>query len=315
MFFHFSPRSPFLTALEPTWRTSSWLLKIMIPVSLVVTGAQYLGIIAWIARFTSPLFNHLGLPGDAAVAFVSGALVGTYGGIASMMALSLTLREATILSLMIVICHGLPMESAVVSKTGSSFWGMTGLRLAMAVLCAFLFNLWMPEMPADFGFGVPVADRVPPLAALVDWLISIAKLSVMVVLIIYGLMVIQRGLEAVDGIRRISRSLGPVMRVFGLPENTAYLWLVGNVLGISYGSAVMLDLEEKGVVSRADANDANYHLVMNHSMLEDTIVFGALGIGAWWIVGTRLLWALAVVWTRRLWGHTHKRTLSWAFKR
>lgn len=76
-------------------------------------------------------------------------------------------------------------------------------------------------------------------------------------------------------------------------------WLVGNVLGISYGSAVMLELQEKELINKEDANDVNFHLIMNHSMLEDTIVFAATGISALWIIGTRVFFALILVWGRK----------------
>ena len=89
------------------------------------------------------------------------------------------------------------------------------------------------------------------------------------------------------------------MSVFGLPRNAVYLWLVGNILGISYGSAVMLQLEEEGKISREEANEVNYHLIMNHSMLEDTLVFATAGISALWILTTRLLFAMLLVWGRK----------------
>ena len=90
------------------------------------------------------------------------------------------------------------------------------------------------------------------------------------------------------------------MRFFGLPEGAAYMWLVGNVLGVSYGSAVMLELEEKGVISRKEANEVNYHLIMNHSLLEDTIVFAATGIPALLLIAVRMFFAFVLVWARKL---------------
>ena len=90
------------------------------------------------------------------------------------------------------------------------------------------------------------------------------------------------------------------MQFFGLPRNAAYLWLVGNVLGISYGSAVMLQLEEEGKITRQAADEVNYHLIMNHSMLEDTLVFATAGVSALWILSTRLLFAFVLVWGRKL---------------
>ena len=61
----------------------------------------------------------------------------------------------------------------------------------------------------------------------------------------------------------------------------------------------MIQLEEEGKISREEANEVNYHLIMNHSMLEDTLVFATAGVSALWILSTRLLFALVLVWGRK----------------
>lgn len=285
-------------ALPSTWKSASWLLKLMIPISLAVTLLQHFGILAWIATYLHPVFVHLGLPGASAVAFISGASAGTYAGIAAMMSMPLTMKQATILALMVALCHALPMECAVNQKTGSSFWEMAVLRIAMAFVCAFILNLILPETADSYIYLGAAADSSIG-EVMATWALSQLKMSIMVFLIIYVLMIIQRLLEAYSLLRPLSEFFAPMMRLFGLPRQAAYMWLVGNVLGISYGSAVMLELEEKGIISREDANDVNFHLIMNHSLLEDTIVFAATGISALLLVTTRITFAIILVWTRR----------------
>ena len=292
------------SALRPTWKSASWLLKLMIPISLSVALLQYWGILAWIAQYLNPLFQYLGLPGSSAVIFISGAAAGTYAGIAAMMAIPLTMRQATILGLMIALCHALPMECAVNKKTGSSFWKMAAIRIIMAFVCALYLNMVLPAMSGNYIYmGAPADSSLVQVVQI--WAQSQIKMAIMVFLIIYALMVVQRLLEAYNLIRLISRFLSPLMRLFGLPDTAAYMWLVGNVLGISYGSAVMLELEERGLITRDEANDVNYHLIMNHSLLEDTVVFALTGISALWIISTRILFALIVVW-----GHILLRKIS-----
>ena len=279
-------------------RTTLWLLRLMLPISLAVSLLQYFGIIAWAARYLDPLFVLMGLPGRAAIAFLTGAFVTTYAGLAVTMSLALTLRQATIVAVMTCICHALPMECAVVRRCGSSFWGMAVLRLIMAVAVAFYLNALLPAM--DQPFATALSTDAPTLTAMLwTWLQGALKTSLLILSIIYILMVIQRLMERYGLVEKISRRLTPLMRLFGLPANAAYMWVVGNVLGISYGSAVMIDMEEKGLITRDEANDVNYHLVMNHSMLEDTLVFASMGVSAWWILSTRVLFALLVVWARR----------------
>lgn len=287
------------SAVSPTWKSASWLLKLMIPISLSVALLQHWGVLAWIAHYLNPVFLYLGLPGSSAVIFISGAAAGTYAGLAAMMAIPLTLRQATILALMIALCHALPMECAVNKKTGSSFWRMAFIRIFMAFACALIINNVLPAMDSSYIYlGAPADSSL--MEVLQVWVVSQTKMALMVFLIIYLLMIVQRILEAYSLLAPISTLLSPFMRLFGLPEKAAYMWLVGNVLGISYGSAVMLELEERGQITKEEANDVNYHLIMNHSLLEDTIVFALTGISAWWVVGTRVSFAMIVVWLHKL---------------
>ena len=289
----------FRLAVPASWKSTKWLLKLMIPISLSVTLMQHFGILTWIATWINPLFVHFGLPGESAVAFISGATAGTYAGIAAMMSIPLTMKQASILALMIALCHALPMECAVNKKTGSSFWNMGAIRIIMALICAFCLNIILPDMQEKYIYLGAEADS-SFWEVMKIWGVSQIKMSLMVVLIIYSLMVVQRMLDACRLLDPLSRLLSPLMAVFGLPRHASYMWLVGNVLGISYGSAVMVELEEKGLVTREEANDVNYHLIMNHSMLEDTIVFAATGISALLLITTRLCFALLLVWGRRI---------------
>ena len=292
-----------LYSLKAAWPTTlksaKWLLKLMIPISLAVALLQHFGVIEWIAQYLNPVFQYMGLPGSSAVIFITGATAGTYAGVAAMMSIPLTLRQATILCLMIALCHALPMECAVCKKTGSSFFKMGVIRIIMAFICAYYLNIVLPDMPEAYAYMGAAADS-SLMEVLYTWLLSQLKMVVMVFGIIYSLMVIQRLIEAYNLLPKLSKFFAPLMRVFGLPEQSTYMWLVGNVLGLSYGSAVMLELEEKGVISREEANDVNYHLIMNHSMLEDTIVFAVTGISALWIISTRVLFAMLLVWGRIL---------------
>jgi hypothetical protein len=286
------------SALPDTWKSASWLLKLMIPISLSVALLQHWGVLAWIAGYLNPLFSLLGLPGESAILFISGAAAGTYAGVAAMMSVHLTLRQATIVGIMILICHALPMECTVNHKTGSNFLRMGLLRIFMAFMAAVCLNWLLPEISQSYLY-IGAAAESSLAEVLQTWAVSQLKMAVLVFLIIYVLMVLQSMIQLYSLLDPLSRFLAPLMRLLGLPRKAAYMWLVGNVLGLSYGSAVMLDLEEKGQITREDANAVNYHLIMNHSMLEDTIVMAITGISVFWILATRITFALIVVWGRK----------------
>ncbi|MBP5392383.1 MAG: nucleoside recognition protein [Bacteroidaceae bacterium] len=272
----------------------------MIPISFAVCLAQYYGVIEWCAGWLNPLFCHIGLPGASSIAFLTGATSTTYAALAVMMSMELTLRQTTIIAIMVLICHALPLECTVNKKVGSKPFRMGFLRICGALLAAVYLNLVLPDLSEPFS-ALPLSSSE---ASLIDvlkgWLLSSVKLSIMIFAIIYALMFIQRFMERFGLMQKLTKPLEPLMVFFGLPRNAAYLWLVGNVLGISYGSAVMLQLEDEGKITRQEADEVNYHLIMNHSMLEDTLVFATAGVSALWILSTRLLFALVLVWGRKL---------------
>ncbi len=292
-------KSSLTSAFPPALKTTLWLLRIMIPISLAVRLMQHYGIIEWMAQYLNPVFQYMGLPGASAIAFLTSASVTTYAGLAVMMSMELTMREATILALMALICHALPLECAVVRKVGSNPYKMGALRVAGAFLVAFYLNLVLPAMPQPFMAHTLAVESSGLWNVVWQWALSSVRMSLMIFALIYSLMVLQRLLDKYGVMPLLARPLGPLMRFFGLPAHAAYLWLVGNVLGISYGSAMMLDLEDSGRITREEANGVNYHLIMNHSMLEDTMVFAAAGISVFWILSTRILFALLLVWGRK----------------
>lgn len=290
----------FKTSFRPAFRTTLWLLRIMLPITLFVSILQYYGVISWAAQYLNPLFMYLGLPGSSSIVFLTAASLTTYAGIAVMLTMDLTMREATILAVMALLCHALPMESAVMRKVGSNALTMSVLRIAAALAAAVYLNIVLPDMEGHLLRMSSSESASSLLAILEEWFFSSLRISAVLLSLIYFLMVLQRILDKYGIMRMLERPLRPLMLFFGLPENAAYLWIVGNVLGISYGSAVMIDLEEAGKITPEQANEANYHLAMNHSMLEDTLVFAAIGVSAVWVLSTRILFAFIVVWGRKL---------------
>lgn len=286
-------------ALPKAGKTSLWLLKIILPVSLLVRLLDYYGLIAYLAEYMHPLFNLIGLPGALAIVFITSLFLPLYASIAVMTSLVMTVREATILALMCLVAHNLLVECTVTKKTGSPFWGMAALRIGMAFAIAVFLNTVLPPDNTPFELLTSPEQSNSLGVVFTSWMQSSGILIVTILLIVTTLMILQRALSEFNLIEPISRPLRPLMRVFGLPEKAPFLWIVGNVVGLAYGGAVMVDMVEEGKLSLKESNTVNYHLAISHSLLEDTLLFAALGINWWIIISTRILFAMAVVWGRR----------------
>lgn len=280
-------------------RTSVWFLKIMLPVSFCVMLLSYFNILPYLSSFAAPVFTLLGLPGDAALVFVTSIFTNIYTVIALMSNMDFSVREGVILAMMCLISHNYLVETLVQKKTGSSAVAMVVLRFTCSFIAAFILNLLLPDMGSRLAYQPAVALGLTE--TLQNWLQNSLILSLKVVVIISVLMVIQRLLEEFGILKWLSSLLGPVMDVFGLPRQVAFLWLVGNTLGLAYGSAVLMDYAKQGRLTEKEADLLNYHLAVSHSQLEDPLLFAVLGLPVLWLIIPRIALAMIVVWMRRLW--------------
>ena len=287
-------------SIPKSLKTCLWLLKIMLPIGLVVRLLDYYGIIADLSVYLQPVFEFIGLRGNLAIVFVTSVFVSLYATIAVMASLPMSLREATILTLMCLIAHSLPVECAVTKRTGSPFFRMVSLRVGMAFIAAILLNLILPysDKPFEFSGEADVYANISDVFT--AWGYSSLELIAIVILIVTSLMILQRILIEFNWIDILSRPLNPLMKLFGLPEKSSFLWIVGNIVGLAYGGAIMIDMVKDGHITYKEANTVNWHLAISHSLLEDTILFVLLGINVWVIILTRVGLAIAVVWIRRL---------------
>ncbi|NLA57776.1 MAG: nucleoside recognition protein [Firmicutes bacterium] len=122
--------------IETIWE----LAKVVIPVTLVIALLKETGWLALLADWLEPLMSLLGLPGEAALAVVVGYFLNLYSAIAVILALDLTAKQITVISVMIGLCHSLFMESAVTSKTGVKPLPMAFLRIGISVLAGLGVN-------------------------------------------------------------------------------------------------------------------------------------------------------------------------------
>ena len=289
-----------LRAMPRSLSICLWLFKVMLPISLAVRVLQYVGVIDWLAGYLSPIFSYIGLSGDSAIVFLTSIFLPLYPTIAVMTTLTLTLREATILAVMCLVSHNLPVECSVAHKTGSPFGRIVAFRIGMSFASAIVLNLLMPKSDAPFSFLASATTEITSWGMLfMQWFSSSIVLIITIVLIVTALMMLQRVLEEFGWMHRIAHILAPLMRLFGLPSGCSLLWLTGNVVGMAYGAAIMIDEVEQGRLTRHEANLVNHHLGVSHSLLEDTMLFVAMGISFWWIFLTRLALAMTAVWTMR----------------
>ena len=105
---------------------------------------------------------------------------------------------------------------------------MVVLRILMAFAAAFYLNLILPEMPQTFGFATAPHAETTLAEVAENWTVSNLKLSIMIFLIIYAIMIMQNMLQAFNMLDAISKFLRPLMRFSVCPKTlpTSGSWAI-----------------------------------------------------------------------------------------
>ncbi|MDR0566095.1 MAG: nucleoside recognition protein [Prevotellaceae bacterium] len=286
--------------LRSALKTAWWMLRLTVAISFGVMLLQYLGVVVQVSAWLTPLFLHVGLQGEAALVFITGALVNHYAAIAIIETIGFDARSITILALMCLCAHNLIIETIIQKKTGSSAVRMVAIRLLLALISAVTLNAILPESAADVSVKKVQLVEDNFLVVLTHWALSALSLSAKMFAIIVVLTVLQRVLAELGVIRRLSRVLRPLLKVFGLPAKTSFLWMVSQTLGLAYGAAVMMEEKESGKVNKRELDLLNHHIAASHSNIEDVMLYFSIGASLFWMFALRLAFAAAVVWERRL---------------
>lgn len=281
----------------------------MIPITFGVAILKWMGFIELFTTWLTPIFKYIGLTGEGVLVFVTSIFASLYAGIAVIATLDLDFRSVTILAVMGLICHNLIIETVIQRKAGASAWRMVVLRIGAALFAAWGLNL---ILPADFtgklifnisGGGAAAAaswDWYALPAVMWSWCKSMFELLPYMFVLITLLNILQQLLREFSLIEKVTRPLRPFMRVIGLPHQTSFLWVVMNTLGLAYGGSVLISEIERGEIAPRDAKLLNSHIALSHSLLEDTFLFAAMGVGLGWLLIPRFVLAVAVVWCQRL---------------
>lgn len=280
-------------------KTMFWVIKITAVVSVIIYLLKLFGILPYISHFLEPVMNFVGLPGEASLAYVSGYFVNVYSAIAAAVTLNLSARSMTILAIMVLCSHNMIVETAVQKKTGSSALRILITRTLSGIILGFILSRIWPADPQAFT-GEVVEEKITLAESFMPWLISLLKLCLKMAVLILLLSILQQIINEFGVMKKLTAALRWPLKLFGLGEDTSFLWIVANTLGLAYGAAVMFQEKEKGNISQRDIQLLNTHISISHSNLEDLLLFVSVG-GVWWIILLmRWAWSLILVWEERL---------------
>jgi hypothetical protein len=288
--------------LQKGLRGTLWMLKILVPCSLLTFLIDASGLLGQMDFMLAPAMGFLYLPPEAALPLTVGLLAGIYGAVAAMAVLDFGMTETILIAVFLLISHNIIQEGIVQARSGLNFFKATIVRLVASVVTVLCLAR---VLPSDAGTDAVMAAVAPGVTSftvqLQGWLGDTGLLCLKIFAILTAMMVLMELMRAARIIPVLARLLRPLLWLMGLSHRVGILWLTAAAFGLTYGAAVIVEEARAGSFERGDIERLQLSIGINHALIEDGAVFMALGIPAIWLWGPRLVAALVAVHCYRLW--------------
>ena len=257
------------------------LFIVMIPTLIVVKILDEIGFVEILNKMFAPLMFLLGLPEAISLVFTTSMLTSPYAGLIVFSGLPadmpFTAAQASILGLLILFTHSLPIEVIICRKAGVRARAMIFIRLGLGILSCYFLNLFF-EFTGYMNY--PATILLPSLESapdLLSWGISQLKGLGMIFIIIVALVVILDFLKYIGVEKLIEKALKPFLNFLGVGEKASTIAVVGVTLGIGFGAGLLIKEVKTGKLHYKDVFGVLVLVGMLHSIIEDTAVVSLIG--------------------------------------
>ena len=259
------------SSLEITYE----LFIIMIPTLIVVKILDELGFVQILNKFFAPLMFIIGLPEQMSLVFTTSMLTSPYAGLIVFSGLPadipFTAAQASILGLLILFTHSLPIEVIICRKAGVRARAMIFIRLGLGIISCYFLNLFF-QFTGYMNY--PATILLPSLETtsdLLSWAIAQLKGLGLIFVIIVALVIILDFLKYIGVEKLIERALKPFLNFLGVGEKASTIAVVGVTLGIGFGAGLLIKEVKTGKLHYKDVFGVLVLVGMLHSIIEDTV--------------------------------------------
>lgn len=288
-----------VSLLHETWLTAWELIRITVPIAVLTKIFEELGLISSFSVALEPLMGLIDLPGSLGLVWATAMLTNLYGGIAVFAVLApgldLTSAQVTVLCSAMLIAHGLPVELSVSKRAGAGLLPIACVRLAGALIYAYLlskvctaFGLWQDKASMVFKASAEPGN-------LVHWGVELLRNQGLIILIIFCIVLCMRLFRVFGVLNLLERILSPVLPMFGMGRKAAPVTVVGMVMGLSYGGALIIRETKSGRMGKGEVFYSMALMGLCHGLVEDTLLMMAIGGRLGGILWGRILFSLLAV--------------------
>jgi hypothetical protein len=282
-----------------TFSTSVTLFKIIIPISILTRLLQQWGVVDQLGVLLGPVMQLVGLPGEIGLVWATTLVTNLYAGMVVFASLApgldLSVAQVTVLTTMMLIAHGLPVELRIAQKAGTRFRTQALLRIGGALLLGALLNFayQFSDSLQQTNHSLWTPPAVDP--SWLGWAVAELRNLGSIILIIFTLMTLLRVLKKLGLVDLLTRLLEPLLALLGIGRQAAPLAIVGMTLGLSYGGGLIIQEAQSGRLSKQDIFSSIVLMGLCHSLIEDSLLMMVLGGHVSGVFWGRLIFSLLVV--------------------
>jgi hypothetical protein len=285
--------------LKDTGSTYLFLLKIMIPISIIVKILEEFGVISIIGENLTPAMGVVGLPGEFGLVIATAMITNIYGALVVFFTLSLqytySVAQVTILACMMLIAHTLPVEVRIAQKAGVKLWFILTLRILGAFVFGFILHIIFSTFNLFQNENVLLWKPEYTDPTITQWIIGQIGYYIMIFLIILGLMILMSILKKTGALDKLNNFLKPGLKFLGMSKNAAILPIIGLTLGLAYGGGLIVKETKSKLISKKDVFLSLSFMSLSHSLIEDTLLTLAIGASIFGILFGRVLFTIIVM--------------------
>ncbi len=277
-----------------------WILfKVILPVVIVIRALELIGAIPFLAKFLEPLTSFIGIDGSLGLVWMAAILVNIYAGLAAFASLQAifdyTVAETTILGLIILIAHSLPIEVAIAKKSRISWIFNLSFRFINAIVAGKILNLIFTKYELFNEPNQSVLQVPNELVSNFEWAILQIQNFFIIFLIIFFIISTINVLKALGVWSFIIHIMKIPLSYLGMSEKVANIILIGLTLGISFGGGFLIEESKKNNISKKDILLSLSFLSLCHSIIEDTILILLLGSHISGILFFRFIYTVIII--------------------
>ena len=291
----FQTRTFFKTLFDEVVTVSVPLFKLMIPIILLVKVLEEIGAITLLGQWLGPLMALVGLPEEMSLVWAATIATNIYGGMIVLYSVAadntLTVAQMTVLGGLLLMAHGLPIETRIAQLAGMRMRVAIITRMFGAFAFAWLLHIFYDQTqtlqePAQMMWQPqPIPD------GLVYWFLAQAKALAMIQIVIIILLTFLKIMRMLGVEKVIQWMLRPLLKLVGIGKEATTITLVGITLGIAFGGGLLIKEAHAGHVSKKDVFTSLILLGFCHSLIEDTLLVILLGAHLSGVLWFRLVFA------------------------